>query len=200
MWGGYDTYWQVLNSKDFGIPQNRERVFAISIREDLEQDYIYPKGKMLDKTMFDLLEKDVDAKYFITPKMKATLLGNSGNWKMGEIKYEINRNISRTINTREGCYRSDASEYICDELPRNYNILQIENLDKYKIRRLTPKECWRLMGFSDEEFEKARKVNSDTQLYRQAGNSIVVDVLEAILMELIVRKKYLKFIQMKLWR
>lgn len=50
-----------------------------------------------------------------------------------------------------------------------------------RIRRLTPKECWRLMGFDDEDFEKARAVNSDTQLYKQAGNSIVVNVLEAIL-------------------
>ena len=53
-----------------------------------------------------------------------------------------------------------------------------------KIRKLTPKECWRLMGFNDEDFEKAEKVNSNTQLYKQAGNSIVVDVLEAILFNL----------------
>lgn len=51
----------------------------------------------------------------------------------------------------------------------------------YRIRKLTPKECWRLMGFDDEDFEKAQKVNSNTQLYKQAGNSIVVDVLEGIL-------------------
>ncbi len=50
----------------------------------------------------------------------------------------------------------------------------------YRIRKLTPKECWRLMGFSDEDFEKAQKINSNSQLYKQAGNSIVVDVLEGI--------------------
>ena len=49
-----------------------------------------------------------------------------------------------------------------------------------RIRKLTPKECWRLMGFNDEDFEKAEKVNSNTQLYKQAGNSIVVDVLEEL--------------------
>lgn len=49
-----------------------------------------------------------------------------------------------------------------------------------RIRKLTPRECWRLMGFSDEDFEKAESVNSNTQLYKQAGNSIVVDVLERI--------------------
>nr|WP_288887485.1 DNA cytosine methyltransferase [uncultured Eubacterium sp.] len=56
---------------------------------------------------------------------------------------------------------------------------------KYRIRKLTPKECWRLMGFTDEEFEKAAAVNSNTQLYKQAGNSIVVDVLVAIFSEMI---------------
>lgn len=54
-----------------------------------------------------------------------------------------------------------------------------------RIRKLTPKECWRLMGFSDEDFEKAQKVNSDSQLYKQAGNSIVVDVLMAIFNEML---------------
>lgn len=59
-------------------------------------------------------------------------------------------------------------------------------LDGFRIRKLTPKECWRLMGFSDEDFAKAEKVNSNTQLYKQAGNSIVVDVLMAIFKELLL--------------
>ena len=54
-----------------------------------------------------------------------------------------------------------------------------------RIRKLTPKECWRLMGFTDDDFEKAKKVNSDSQLYKQAGNSIVVQVLEAIFREML---------------
>lgn len=58
-------------------------------------------------------------------------------------------------------------------------------IEKYRIRKLTPKECWRLMGFSDEDFEKAAKVNSNTQLYKQAGNSIVKDVLMAIFRQVI---------------
>ena len=58
--------------------------------------------------------------------------------------------------------------------------------DGLRIRKLTPKECWRLMGFDDEDYEKAAKVNSNTQLYKQAGNSIVVNVLEAILTNLLL--------------
>lgn len=58
-------------------------------------------------------------------------------------------------------------------------------MNNLRIRKLTPKECWRLMGFNDSDFKKAEKVNSNTQLYKQAGNSIVVNVLMAILKELI---------------
>ena len=56
---------------------------------------------------------------------------------------------------------------------------------RIRIRKLTPRECWRLMGFTDEDFDKAQEVNSNTQLYKQAGNSIVVPVLEGIFRQLI---------------
>ena len=62
-------------------------------------------------------------------------------------------------------------------------------MNNLRIRKLTPKECWWLMGFDDEDFEKAEKVNSNTQLYKQAGNSIVVNVLEAILDNLLIKPK-----------
>lgn len=58
-------------------------------------------------------------------------------------------------------------------------------MERLRIRKITPKECWRLMGFGDADFEKAAQVNSDTQLYKQAGNSIVVDVLENIFKNLL---------------
>ena len=62
--------------------------------------------------------------------------------------------------------------------------LEPKIMDKVRIRKLTPKECWRLMGFNDEDFEKAKQVNSDSQLYKEAGNSIVVNVLMAIFKEM----------------
>ena len=62
-------------------------------------------------------------------------------------------------------------------------------MDQYRIRKLTPKECWRLMDFTDEDFTKAEKVNSNTQLYKQAGNSIVVNVLVAIMGQLFEGKE-----------
>ena len=63
-----------------------------------------------------------------------------------------------------------------------------DNMNNLRIRKLTPKECWRLMGFDDEDVERASQVNSNTQLYKQAGNSIVVNVLEAILKELLLNE------------
>ena len=64
-------------------------------------------------------------------------------------------------------------------------VKEMEEEKKVRIRKLTPRECFRLMGFDDEDFEKAQKVNSDTQLYKQAGNSIVVQVLESIFREML---------------
>lgn len=69
-------------------------------------------------------------------------------------------------------------------ITNGWKIVEV-NMNNLRIRKLTPKECWRLMGFDDEDFEKASKVNSNTQLYKQAGNSIVVNVLMAILKELL---------------
>lgn len=81
-----------------------------------------------------------------------------------------NKGLSKTISTRVNA--------------SNNTYLAIKNENDLRIRKLTPKECWRLMGFSDECFEKAKKVNSNAQLYKQAGNSIVVNVLERILRNL----------------
>ena len=67
----------------------------------------------------------------------------------------------------------------------NREPMVMENKQKVRIRKLTPRECWRLMGFKDEDFDKAKEVNSDTQLYKQAGNSIIVDVLCSIFKEML---------------
>lgn len=75
---------------------------------------------------------------------------------------------------------------LCQSANESFNpYYKVEEKQKLRIRKLTPKECWRLMGFDDEDFEKAKEVNSDSQLYKQAGNSIVVNVLEAIFKELL---------------
>lgn len=74
---------------------------------------------------------------------------------------------------------------LCATLQATPIFAVITDMERLRIRKITPKECWRLMGFGDADFEKAAQVNSDTQLYKQAGNSIVVDVLENIFANLL---------------
>ena len=88
-----------------------------------------------------------------------------------------------TSKTRRG--RVQGNGNICPTITAEGEIYRLEVNMGYRIRKLTPKECWRLMGFTDDDFHKAEQVNSNTQLYKQAGNSIVVNVLEAILKQMI---------------
>lgn len=91
-----------------------------------------------------------------------------------------------TSKTRRGRVQENGD--VCPTLMANNQDLyklEADEMKKYRIRKLTPRECWRLMGFSDEDFEKAEQVNSNTQLYAQAGNSIVVNVLEGIFSQMI---------------
>lgn len=154
---GYTNYYQVLNAKDYGIPQNRERVFTISIRNDINKGYIFPQKQELKLKLKDMLEENVDEKYYLSD-------------------VQIKRIETTTYNV--GKTRIQKKEW-CDTLcARDWKDPKCVEVNR--IRKLTPKECWRLMGFDDEDFEKAAKVNSNSQLYKQAGNSIVVNVLMAI--------------------
>lgn len=96
----------------------------------------------------------------------------------------INRSIACTKSTREGNTRADSSDYICKELMENENIDK-KDVTKYRIRKLTSKECFRLMAFDDKDWEAAAKVSSESNLYKQAGNAIVVNVLMAIFKEML---------------
>lgn len=89
----------------------------------------------------------------------------------------VQKNMAHTITT-------DDSKAVIVQKPRGFNAVE---LPEYRIRKLTPKECWRLMGCSDEDFHKAEQVNSNSQLYKQAGNAIVVDVLEAIFTQMFLK-------------
>lgn len=218
---GYNNYYQVLNAKDYGVPQNRERVYTISIRKDIDKEnFKFPEKEELKLRLKDMLEDEVDEKYYLSDEIinkympnkdnKTNVIGNliMDKWQdnMKRI-YDIEK-YSPSINTMQG---GNLEPKIIERTPLkflNRNQKNIEgdyaycidscntggikeiNKDNFRIRKLTPKECWRLMGFSDEDFEKAENVpTSNTQLYKQAGNSIVVDVLEKIFNNLLVEKK-----------
>lgn len=227
---GYDIYSQLLNSKDYGIPQNRNRLFVVGFRKRRTQGFLFPKPIVLKYTMQDFLEDYTHSKYYLREKGikfvtsslnknkcytqingKVALCQKANqqfNWH-GDFVFDIaDRSDSFVFDVRdveEKYYLSDSvkkyvlahgtKSYKADirtDLPVARTLLQSMHkmhragIDNYvthlhgRIRKLTPRECLRLMGFPD-----SFKINvSDTQMYRQAGNSIVVDVLIAILQEL----------------
>lgn len=157
---GYTNHYQVLNAKDYGIPQNRERLFCISILNN-DKIFIFPKKQELQLKLKDFLEADVDEKYYnICPSMLNAI-------KEKKCKLLSENDICSTITTKQ-------------ERWNNAGFLVVKNNNELRFRYFTERETWRLMGFDDEDFDKAAQVNSKTQLYKQAGNSIVVNVLEAI--------------------
>lgn len=291
---GYNVYWKVLNAKDYGIPQNRERVYLIFIKKELDNGkFTYPEPFDNGMRLKDILEENVDEKFYISEdkvqKFIQTLHIDKSDEGANTPKFvgNVNRpdfgtgyaggvwdanNISPTLTTMQGGGRqphiitslvSNKGEKFEREtevantlLARDYkgfgnqamnaviecqdNKIAIRQATKkgyiecelggvadlsysesktrrgrvqengqicptitatetgvcriespIRIRKLTPKECFRLMGFSDENFEAAEKMVSNSQLYKQAGNSIVVDVLYYILVELYKAMPYL---------
>lgn len=206
---GYYSYYQVLNAKDYGIPQNRERVFTVSIRKDINKLFTFPPKQEFKLKLKDLLEDEVDEKYYLSGEQIARIVDIEGLVSTvienhGTVTAILEGDTNRTIclNSKSGRNGIDglqpsrkdriySSDGIACTIATNdfYNPNYLVSLIlAYKIRKLTPKECWRLMGFNDEDFEKAAKVNSKTQLYKQAGNSIVVNVLMAIFNNLLKGK------------
>ena len=191
---GYVTYCDVMNAKDYGIPQKRERVFTISILvEDgfLNKDYQTPTPIPLTKSIKDFLDLN-ESNYLTNQQLTYILDANDVALKSGRnINNRIvNPSIAKTISCRGASdQRADVSNFVVDYPNEIVTVGELKDLwlsgEDIKVRKLTPKECWRLMGFSDLDYEKASKVNSNTQLYKQAGNSIVVNVLEAILKNLL---------------
>lgn len=165
---GYKNYYQVLNAKDFGIPQNRERVFMISILGE-HKPYIFPEKQELKIRLKDLLENEVEEKYIVSNRLyEGHLRRKEEHRKKGNgFGFSLFNEESKYTNTLSARYYKDGSEIL------------IDRREETLPRKLTPLECWRLMGWKNEQFEKIQGI-SDTQLYKQAGNGIVVNVLEAI--------------------
>ena len=266
---GYTNYWKVLNAKDYGVPQNRERVFVVSILGE-HKPYEFADKIPLDKCIADILEDEVDEKYYInksfhlvdkghqaeldikgqdcikraygTDKIAPTLTTMQGGMrepkilipqatKKGYIEMELpgvcdlsypnsktrrgrvqeNGKVSPTLTaaSQDICYielpcicasrgrnpenPSDRTAGAPTEQRLEFNTKGTSNtittvqkdnyvVEKtYRIRKLTPRECFRLMGMRDDDIDKIQAAGiSNTQQYKMAGNSIVVDVLEAI--------------------
>lgn len=248
---GYNNYWKVLNAKDYETPQNRERVFIVSIRKDIDTGiFQFPEPVLLIKRLKDLLESEVPEKYYVKDlgKVKALIpqLKNRESLKedddieaeiifLGNIcptKSRANPNQGRVyspngiapcLNTVGGgnlepmiligstqanafvgdgsicCTLTEAmgkgggqipmiSENVKPELyeQKSIGMILVDGVEVYfRIRKLTPKECFRLMGFDDSDVDLLSENGiSNTQLYKMAGNSIVVNMLEFLFCQL----------------
>lgn len=250
---GYSNYWKVLNAKDFGTPQSRERIFIISIRNDIDKGYEFPNGFPLKLRLKDILEESVDEKYYLPDRMidcikvNAKDCGFSEDIKPENIKtlttiktepvvkqigncmptktrsnpnqgrvYDQNY-LSPALTTMQGGSRQpmiieDVNKVTAAAMRGRYDEngkvkqnIEISNREyantittvqkdslistQKRIRKLTPKECFRLMGFYDHDVDLlSQNKISNSQLYKMAGNSICVSVLENIFTEL--QKQY----------
>lgn len=240
---GYTNYWQVLNAKDYGVPQNRERVFVVSILGE-HDTYSFPQKQELNRVLRDVLDVEVDEKYYINKPFKLVEQKNvkaefiEGDYDQNKRIYGENA-IAPTLNTMGGgqrepkiliepvtkvdTYLSQVKTLIheadegapvsgVDKSINQPQLIQVANCltaredrgisnhrqegtaiahnNPFRVRKLTPLECWRLMGFNDDDFNKAKSAGtSNSQLYKQAGNSIVVPVLEGIFEPLINNAK-----------
>ena len=194
---GYRNTAKILNAKDYGIPQNRERVYTVSIRNDVLGDFQFPEPRPLTKKLKDLLEDEADERYYLSDEK-----AHSIKFSNPDLSYCLDANYAKGTNMdqylkkhrRQIVKVGDLDIKGQDQIKRVYSSegisptlstmqggqRQPKVIEKTRVRRLTPKECWRLMGFNDDDFRKVEKVNSSAQLYKQAGNSIVVKVLEEI--------------------
>lgn len=176
---GYSNYWKVLNAVDYDAPQSRERIFCVSIL-DPKAPFVFPEPHERTIKLKHILnpEETIPANMYMDkpyiPREKAEESAN-GLIHLGNLEMAANEAIKRvyspegvcpTITTMTGGHR------------------QPKILVGDKVRKLTPKECWRAMGFSDDNYAKVDGKLSNTQLYKQAGNTICVSCLEAIFKEL----------------
>lgn len=171
---GYNNYYAVLNAKDYDIPQNRERVFIISIRKDIDRGFAFPKPIPLSKTLSDVIESgsvDRDISLCITARYE----GIRGSQDYMRRRY-FGKSICQLVfeNTSR---EEQLSFYKTDP----YGVFECDGY----LRPLNERECFALTGFDPSDADKCRDSGiSIIQLYKQAGNSIVVNVVEAIFAEL----------------
>lgn len=173
----YNLFFDILDAKDFNIPQTRRRLFLIGFKEDIK-DFKFPTEKKLEYTMQDFLETNVSFGNFTSTKNGLVLKKSQGEI---DNKYFLSDKVLKHVmspGTKNYYVEPEIDLKVARPLLATMHKMHRAGVDNYvtlngKVRRLTPRECLRLMGYDDS----FKQVVSDTQMYRQAGNSIVVDVM-----------------------
>lgn len=207
-------YSDIFNSANFKLAQTRNRIFIFASRKKLPISFDFSQKSVLENflninqktsilkqnTTLDVLDKSVDEKYYLSDKIKPTILADGS--KKFISKSEINQLIARPLTAsmvklHRACQDNYFSEdFIHSKKPTQY--LKIEfskkELEKQRIRKLTPKEAFALQGFNEIFYLNAQKAGvSEHQMLKQAGNAVSVNTVYAILYHLIIKNKILKF-------
>lgn len=204
---GYNVYFKVLNAKDYGIPQNRERVIMLAIRKDVDNGkFKFPEPYEEGKTFNDLLD---DCSHLFENTDETIIIDDK---IIPGVKRNIERDKKLIIDSDKGIYRIPCTSSFQDNAiglkysptiaASNHSTIvlqktQVAGIDRYYFKKLRPHEAMRFMGFDDEDYAKASSVVSDSQIYKQSGNSIITDVIYAVFKELFKAMPYL-FTDMKL--
>ena len=157
---GYDCEWELIDSRDFNVPQKRERVYIVGHLRERSRPKIFPIRRTLSKTTvprengFKIINNTKQGYDYAAEGDSINIAFPGSNTRRGR----VGRGFFQTLDTQ------------CSQAVK----------DNGKWRRITPKEAWRIQGFPDWAFNRARAVNSDNQLYKQAGNSVTVSVIAAI--------------------
>jgi len=168
---GYNVFYQILNSQDYGVPQRRNRVFIVAFNKKYFRTipFVYPDKQKLSVTTQDLLDDDVPEKYFLTEKISHTILGEGTKGYI--VKPTIDLPISKTLTaTMHKMHRASQDNYVTDQ--RNYDNNVKDKKNRIAIRKLTPNECRKLQGFPSDW----KQVVSDMYAYKQFGNAVTVNV------------------------
>ena len=182
---GYTPLYKILNSKDYGVPQNRERIYIVAFRNDIDcSEFSFPQPTNTHTTLKEILEKEpVSARYYLSERYLQTLREHKARHeaKGHGFGYEI-KNLNGV-----------SSAIVCGGMGRERNLVIDNRLTDFKpvtnikgeinkeyVRKMTPREWARLQGFPDDY----KLVLADTHLYKQLGNSVTVPVIEAIAKEI----------------
>lgn len=179
---GYDVEWQNINSKYFGVPQNRNRIYIIGHIRGKSRKKIFPISPKSKGTLKQVIAGSQGCRVYDPNGISCTITSQSGGMGAKTGLYLVNLGKKPKLTKVAECILAKYNNGITN---RGESLGVLEIKDEATIRRLTPKECFRLQSFSDELFDKAQKVNSDTQLYKQVGNSVTVNVVYEIGLKLL---------------